>query len=201
MIVIVDYGMGNLGSIKNMVKKIGYDAIISSDPSDLLSAKKIILPGVGSFDNGVKNLDELGLKKIIIDLVETKQVQILGICLGMQLLGKTSDEGSLEGLGLIDGQVRKFDNNQIRVPHMGWNTVNLKKKSHLFKDMYNQENRFYFVHSYYFECNDEEDILTTTTYQKDFVSSLHKENIYGTQFHPEKSHKFGMSLLNNFLRG
>lgn len=202
MITIIDYGMGNLGSIKNMLKKIGFDATISSNIKLIKDAKKLILPGIGAFDAGMKNLDGLGLIPVLNNIVLNNKIPILGICLGMQLLTKSSEEGNIRGLGWIDAQtVRfKFDekNNDLKVPHMGWNTVQLNKESPLFEEMF-AEPRFYFVHSYHVICNNEQDILTTTHHGYKFASSIQKDNIMGVQFHPEKSHKFGMKLLKNFV--
>lgn len=202
MIVIIDYGMGNLGSVLNMVRKIGADAIISSKISDIEKADKLILPGIGSFDNGMKNLDKLGFIPILNKKVLEDKTPILGICLGIQLFTKKSEEGKLPGLGWIDAETIKFKfekkNNNLKIPHMGWNTVDVKKKLSIFKDTYEDE-RFYFVHSYHLVCNNKKDILSTTHHGYDFVSSIKKDNIIGTQFHPEKSHKYGLKILQNFI--
>jgi imidazole glycerol-phosphate synthase subunit HisH len=197
MIAIVDYGMGNLGSIQNMLKRIGAQATITNDPAKIGAADKIILPGVGAFGSAMENLNKLGLTAVLNDLVLEKRRPILGICLGMQLMTKRSDEGALPGLGWLDAETVRFENGALRVPHMGWNTVDVKHADPLFKDMY-EEPRFYFVHSYYVRCADESDILTSTRYGIDFCSSFAKGNIRGVQYHPEKSHKFGMLLLKNF---
>ena len=200
MITIINYGMGNLGSIQNMLKKIGTESNITSNSNEILNARKIILPGVGSFDRAMENLKALNLievpnKKALID-----NVPILGICLGMQLLAKNSEEGNSSGLGWIDANVLKFNvDKALKIPHMGWNLVSNKKEHELFKNMY-PEPRFYFVHSYYFKCNDSKDILTNTEYGVEFTSAISKKNIIGVQFHPEKSHKFGMKLLENFAK-
>ncbi len=200
MIVILDYGMGNLGSILNMFKKIGVDAKISSDIRDIEDAEKIILPGVGAFDNAMQNLKDLGIMPLLNKKVIEDKTPVLGICLGMQLLAKRSDEGSLEGLGWVDAEVVRFrlgDGGSLKIPHMGWNTVDIKKESCLYADMY-EDPRFYFVHSYYVKCNNPGSILTTTDYGVEFCSSFMEDNILGVQFHPEKSHKFGLRLLKNF---
>ena len=197
MIVIVDYGVGNLGSIQNMIKKLGYKSIISSSLDDIKMATKLILPGVGSFDIAMKNLNDLGMVEILNEKVLIQKTPILGICLGMQLLTNGSEEGKSNGLGYIDAYATKFDNTNLVVPHMGWNVVNLKQDNDLFDNT--KENRFYFVHSYSVSCNNEKDILTTTNYGKVFVSSFRKENIIGAQFHPEKSHKFGMRFFEVFM--
>ena len=203
MITIIDYGMGNLGSVKNMFKKIGETALISSDKEDIRNATKILLPGVGAFDNAMKNLDDLGLIEIIKEKVLVDKTPIMGICLGMQLLTRGSEEGKLEGFGFIDAYAKKFDfssfDNSLPIPHMGWNKVFLQKESKLLQEGEERENRFYFVHSYAVNCEDREDILTTTNYGYEFVSSFEKNNIIGCQFHPEKSHKFGMKLFKNFV--
>jgi imidazole glycerol-phosphate synthase subunit HisH len=201
MIVIVDYGMGNLGSIANMLKKIGAEAAISSNVSIVEQADKLILPGVGAFDNGMNNLKELGLIPVLNRKVLEENTPILGICLGMQLITKSSEEGTLPGLGWVDAKtVRfRFDKMQtnLKVPHMGWNTITINQPCQVFNDMY-EEPRFYFVHSYHAVCNNEKNVLSTTHYGYDFTSSIVSDNIVGTQFHPEKSHKFGMLLLKNF---
>lgn len=201
MIVIVDYGMGNLGSIQNMLKRVGADALISSDISEIENADKLILPGVGSFDTAMKNLNNLGLAHILNKKVIKDKTPVLGICLGIQLFTKRSEEGNLQGLGWIDAETIRFrfDNNQtnLKIPHMRWNTVKIRQESSLFKDMY-KDARFYFVHSYHVVCNNEHDILSTTCHGYDFASAIQKENIIGVQFHPEKSHKFGMKILQNF---
>jgi glutamine amidotransferase len=201
MITIIDIGMGNLGSIVNMLEKIKVKAVISSDENDIFKAEKLILPGVGSFDNAMKNLNDMHLISILNSRVNEDKIPILGICLGIQLFTKRSEEGVLPGLGWIDATTVKFnfsvENVQLKVPHMGWNTVNPKHDSSLFCGLLN-ESRFYFVHSYHIICNNTQDILSTTHYGYDFVSSIQSGNIYGTQFHPEKSHKFGMKVLQNF---
>jgi len=199
-IIIIDYGLGNLGSLANMLKKIRVPVKISSDISDIESAEKLILPGVGSFDHGMQKLQELKLidilnKKAIID-----KTPIMGICLGMQLFTKTSEEGAHPGLGLVDANTVKFNidrDSSIKVPHMGWDTLDLKKDHFLMQET-NNNAMYYFVHSFHVVCNHSEDILSTSHYGYDFVSSLAKDNIIGVQFHPEKSHKYGMKLLENF---
>lgn len=200
-ICIVDYGLGNVGSILNMLKRIGYLAEITNDVKKIRGAQKIILPGVGAFDSGIKKLKELGLVDDIKECVLVKKVPILGICLGMQLMAIRSEEGKEDGLSLIDAEVIKFnfkENLALKVPHMGWNSVEVRKTHPLIEGM-EQEMRFYFVHSYYVKCNREEDILTTTKYGISFVSAFANGNILGVQFHPEKSHKFGLQLLKNFI--
>jgi len=198
--VIIDFGMGNLGSIQNMLKKIGVRAAISSDHGVIASAEKLILPGVGSFDQAVANLNALNLMTLLNEKVLKEKIQLLGVCLGMQLLTRRSEEGSMPGLNWIDAVAVKFrfENEKLRVPHMGWNTVEIAKTDDPLFEGFSDDPRFYFVHSYYVKCDYESDILTTTDYGVRFCSSVVKDNIRGVQFHPEKSHKFGMKLLRNF---
>lgn len=198
MIVIIDYDMGNVGSIKNMLKRLGYDAEITSDIESIKNAKKIILPGVGAFDVGMKNLISRGLLEVLTEKVLIDKIPILGICLGMQLMTKRSDEGTLSGLGWVDAETLKFQSKILKVPHMGWNEVKVEQISPLFPSKM-EYNRFYFVHSYYVRCFCEENIATTTEYGDRFVSSFVKENIFGVQFHPEKSHSYGFRLLKHFM--
>lgn len=199
--VIVDYGMGNLGSILNMLKRVGISGMITSEPGQIAAATKLILPGVGAFDNGMKNLNDAGLLPVLNKRVLEDRIPILGICLGAQLLLEGSDEGELPGLGWIRGRVTRFNfangDRRLKVPHMGWNVVEPRRESKLFAGA-EGEQRFYFVHSYYIDCADAADALTTTPYGKPFVSGVERGNVYGVQFHPEKSHKFGMRLLKNF---
>ena len=198
MTVIIDYGLGNLGSIANMIKKVGHKCIITSELEEIKKASKLILPGVGSFDNGMKSLKELGMIEVLNQKILIEKTPILGICLGMQLMTQSSEEGKLSGLGWIDAKTKKFVSDTHKIPHMGWNIIKHQKESKLF-DECKSEKRFYFVHSYCVSCNNQEDILANTNYTQDFVSSFEKENIIGVQFHPEKSHKFGMQLLKNFV--
>ena len=198
MIVIVDYETGNLGSILNMMKKAGCEAKISSSLSDIEKADKLILPGVGAFDAGMDKLHSKDLISVLNKKVIEDKIPILGFCLGMQLMTKKSEEGKMEGLGWMDAETVRFrfseTEKQFKVPHMGWKFVSVKKENRLFKDMY-ENSRFYFAHSYYVKCKNAEDILTTTSYSEEFVSSFCKGNILGVQFHPEKSHKYGMKIL------
>jgi imidazole glycerol-phosphate synthase subunit HisH len=202
MIVIIDYDMGNIGSIMNMIKKAGGESMVTSDPEIIGDAKKIILPGVGAFDNGMKNLASLGIIDILNKKVLEEKIPVLGVCLGMQLLTKSSEEGQLPGLGWVDAETIRFmfdgENQKLRIPHMGWNTVDVRHEGVLFRNMY-EDPSFYFVHSFYVVCNDEKDISTLTNYGYDFVSSLQHENIMATQFHPEKSHKYGLQVIKNFV--
>lgn len=196
MISIIDYGMGNLGSIKNMLTKIGFESKLESDPNNLRTATSIILPGVGAFDNAMERLNSSGFSEAITDFAKTGS-PVLGICLGMQLLASQSEEGELKGLNLIPGDVVRFQSKSLKVPHMGWNIVKPKNES-LFSQL--EDNRFYFVHSYYYVPKKSEHVAGTTDYGDTFVSCINCENIFGAQFHPEKSHKFGMQLLTNFVR-
>lgn len=203
MIVIIDYGMGNLGSILNMLKYLKADAMISSNISDIEKADKLILPGVGAFDNGMTNLQNLELISPLEKKVLNQKTPILGICLGMQLLTKKSEEGREPGLGWIDGETVRFslnkDKNNLKVPHMGWNSVMIRNAKSLFNNM-SENAKFYFVHSYHVVCHNEENVLTTTHHGYNFVSAFQSKNIFGVQFHPEKSHRFGMNLFNNFIQ-
>jgi glutamine amidotransferase len=198
MIIIIDYGMGNLGSIVNMFNKIGVQAKISGNIDDLESADKILLPGVGSFDRAMEQIEYLGLKSALNRQALEIKKPILGICLGMQLLTRGSEEGNLPGLGLIAADTRRFPHTPgLPVPHMGWNTVHEVTPSPLTKNMF-KENRFYFVHSYQVQVDLPENSLLKCTYGITFDAAIQNENIFGAQFHPEKSHKFGMQILKNF---
>jgi imidazole glycerol-phosphate synthase subunit HisH len=202
MNVIIDYGTGNLGSILNMIKKVGGRAIISGNAAEIEQAEKLILPGVGAFDKGMSLLKERNLVELLNYKVLEEKVPILGICLGVQLMTKSSEEGEAEGLKWIDAETVKFNNKKaekpVKVPHMGWNLVNPRKESRLFHEMH-EDPRFYFVHSYHLKCNDDSDILTETHYGYPFVSAIERGNIMGVQFHPEKSHKYGIRLFDNFM--
>ncbi len=201
MLTIIDYKTGNIGSIRNMLKKIGEDSLITSNENDISKATKLILPGVGAFDTGMKNLKDLNLIDILNHKVLIDKVPVLGICLGMQLLSGKSEEGILPGLGWINAETIRFkfiNTSEYKIPHMGWNFISVKKESRLFDGMY-PDPRFYFVHSYFFKANDPSDILTSTRYEIEFTSAIEKDNVLGVQFHPEKSHKFGMKLLKNFV--
>lgn len=200
MIAIVDYGMGNLGSVANMLKRIGSKCTITSDVDVLQSADKVILPGVGAFDTAIKRIDEMGLRKIITEIALIKKTPLLGICLGMQLLMEGSEEGILPGLGLIKGKAYHFRHhlsNGFKIPHMGWNEVNISYPG-LLTQGYQDELRFYFVHSYFVRVDNESDSVMKCNYGIDFDASVQHENIFGAQFHPEKSHRFGMQFLRNF---
>lgn len=201
MIAIIDYGVGNINAFSNIYKKLNLNYIVASQTEHLIGISKIILPGVGAFDHAMTKFLESEMKPALDELVLYKKVPVLGICVGMQMLAQSSEEGLLPGLGWIDGTVKKLTssstNDSIRLPHMGWNKVLLKKEHALFKDL-DQEARFYFLHSYYFECTDPAHILATSEYGASFASVIHKNNIFGIQCHPEKSHDNGITYLKNF---
>ena len=201
MIIVVDYGMANVGSVVNMLRKAGAAALATADRDLIGKAAKLILPGVGAFDSAVRRLRELDLAGVLTEAAVVRGVPTLGICLGMQLLLEGSEEGRLPGLGWIRGRARRFTTEgmgeDLRVPHMGWNELTLHKASRLF-DGVQERQRFYFVHSYHAVCEEPADILATTTYGSEFVSAMERGNITGVQFHPEKSHRFGLRLLKAF---
>lgn len=200
MITIVDYGMGNLASIQNMLKRIGHDSRISSNPREVLQADKLILPGVGAFDAGMQNLRNAGMADALDERVLGARVPVLGICLGMQLMTRGSEEGSASGLGWIDAETlhfRRIATPSMKIPHMGWNTVEPLKPSALLEEA-RWPARFYFVHSYFVKCRDPQDALLHASYGGTFDAAFERGNLSGVQFHPEKSHTFGMRLLRNF---
>ena len=202
MIAIINYGLGNLSSIQNMCKRLGIDAVITNDEEILNKASKLILPGVGHFKKGMENLHSSGLKTLLdkMDLEDKKP--ILGICLGAQLMTKHSEEGDVNGLGWVDAVTVKFDENKInnhKIPHMGWTDIMTVDENPLWKNL-PDEPRFYFVHTYHFLFQEQDEISAMADYSYPFACAFHKKNIYGTQFHPEKSHKFGMKVLENFSK-
>ncbi len=200
MIGIIDYGVGNIKAFANIYKSFNISFKIVRNISELDNVSKLILPGVGSFDHAMTSLQNSGMKDKLDDLVLEKKLPIIGICVGMQMLAKSSDEGVLEGLGWINGVVKKFDKSKIKnapLPHMGWNTLNIEKQNKIF-DNIEEDPRYYFLHSYYFECNNKEDVIATATYGERFERMVNHENIYGIQCHPEKSHHNGIQLLKNF---
>ena len=201
MTTIINYNLGNPKSIKNMLAYLGIESRISSNHAEIASADRLILPGVGHFQHGMEQLEKLGLIETLKKEVLENKKPILGICLGMQLMTKHSEEGNLAGLGFIDAQTKKFvlQDSSLKVPHMGWNTATFQKESKLIQEV-SENPRYYFVHSYYVDCAHQEDILCSTNYGEDFVSGFQHQNIFGLQFHPEKSHKFGMELLANFCK-
>ncbi len=190
--------MGNLGSVQNMLRRAGVDSIVTSDPEDVKAATRLILPGVGAFDSAMRRLDESGLRGILELKANEEKIPIMGICLGMQLLCNGSEEGQLPGLGWIDAVAKKIPNTSgLKVPHMGWNIVEPTRSSPL-TDALGEEPRFYFVHSYGVHVTDQSDSLMKCTYGIEFDAAINRGNIYGAQFHPEKSHRFGMTLLKAF---
>lgn len=200
MITIVDYQMGNPASIRNMLRKVGVVATITNDPVQIGKATKLILGGVGAFDTGMNNIERLGLVEPLNEAVRSRGVPILGICLGMQLMTQRSDEGDRPGLGWVAAHTVRFDRTRhpsLRVPHMGWNLVAPTRPSPLIEAL-GDEPRFYFVHGYYVECANRSDVILSCTYADCFDAAFASGSIYGVQFHPEKSHRFGMALLRNF---
>lgn len=202
MIAVVSYGVSNIGSILNMLKKIGAPAVAVSTPAEIERAEKLILPGIGAFDNGMTALTDLGLVEPLQRRVGQNAVPLLGICLGMQLLGSGSEEGVLPGLGLVNGRCVRFrpgGTPPLRVPHMGWNTLASRRDGALLCGL-NEDARFYFVHSYHLECERAGDVLATARYGIEFTAMVQRDNVWGAQFHPEKSHRYGMTLLKNFSK-
>ena len=203
MIGIIDYGSGNIYAIANLYKRLNLEYILTNDHNELKKADKLILPGVGAFDETMQMLNNSGLKNLLDELVLVKKVPIMGVCVGMQIMANSSEEGDLEGFGWIKGHVKKIDKNALyskpHLPHMGWNEIHVKETSPLFNDI-DTERGFYFLHSYYFECNNQEDILATAEYGGIFSAAANCENVYGIQFHPEKSHHYGEILLHNFAK-
>lgn len=201
MITIVNYGMGNLGSVQNMLKRIGHSSVIQSDPDAIRKAQKLILPGVGAFDTAMQCLLNSGIKEALDEAVMQHETPVLGICLGMQLLTSGSEEGQLPGLNWIPGMAHKFPNDipNLKVPHMGWNTIQITHPNLLTSGM-TADTRFYFVHSYYVSVDRDQDRTATTRHGIPFDSMINRGHIFGAQFHPEKSHRFGMQLLSNFCQ-
>lgn len=200
-IVIVDYGMGNLNSIYKALVRLKIEPVISNNPKTIENADKLILPGVGHFKNAMEQLGTLNLINSLNESALNKKKPILGICLGMQLMGQKSEEGGVNGLGWIEGNVVKFNVKDIlkyKIPHIGWNQIEISKKSALMKDI-PELSEFYFVHAYHFTNNVQNEILNTTTFEYTFTSAIEKENIFGVQYHPEKSHDIGELLLKNFI--
>ena len=201
MITLIDYGVGNIFAFQNVYKRLDIPTKIAKSYEDLLDAKKLILPGVGSFDYAMGQLNASGMREKLDELVLEKKVPVIGICVGMQMMGNRSDEGKLEGLKWIDSEILKFDESLIeqrtKLPHMGWNDVVPVKKHPLFVGL-EKEAIFYFLHSFYFKCNNPADCIAVSDYGLSFSSAVNKDNIYGIQFHPEKSHQYGEKLLHNF---
>lgn len=202
MIAIIDYGIGNVGSIENMLRKVdGEEVVLAKEKSVLKAADRYILPGVGAFDAGMGMLNKSGMREELDIQVLEKNKPILGICLGMQMLGKGSKEGKLRGLGYIDFVCEKFSfRGELKIPHMGWDYIEAAKKEDVLMNNFSEVMKFYFVHSYYAVCEKNEEILMTCHYGIDFAAAVVKGRIYGVQFHPEKSHRYGMKLFENFVR-
>lgn len=201
MIAIVDYGMGNLGSVLNMFKKIGVQAKITADLDEIKRAPKILLPGVGAFDTAMRRINSDGMREVLDYKALEEKVPVLGICLGMQLLTDGSEEGVLPGLGWIKGKTYYFKGRieqTLKVPHMGWNVATISNPNPFTRNFNNQELRYYFVHSYFVKTEDKSNSLMTSNYGLEFDSAIYKENIFGAQFHPEKSHHFGMEFFTAF---
>ena len=203
MISIIDYGLGNILAFVNIYKRLNIPVSVVTTPEQLLHAKKIVLPGVGSFDWAMSRLNQSGLRDKLDTLVLQKQIPVIGVCVGMQMMANRSDEGELEGLGWIDADVKRFDVTsfiqETHLPHMGWNDVTPVKESPLFSGL-ERDARFYFLHSYYFAHKKEEHVLAQTDYSGLFTSAAYRGNVYGVQFHPEKSHHCGVRLLKNFAK-
>lgn len=201
MIAIIDYGLGNVKAFANVYERLNIAVSIARQVDDLKEVTKVILPGVGAFDHAMTKLNRSGMREELDKLVLEKHIPVLGICVGMQMLARTSEEGVLQGLGWIDGVVKKIDSSSLKsmtkLPHMGWNTINPNLRNPLFITL-NSNSRFYFLHSYYFHCDGPENVIATTNYGKEFASAVNHGNIYGVQFHPEKSHHWGIQLLKNF---
>ena len=205
MITIIDLNIGNIGSVMNMIKHVGADCVVSSNADEIKKATKLILPGVGSFDKAMNQLRHKNLEEVINEKATLQKTPLLGICLGMQLLTNSSEEGKEKGLGLIPAETlsfnKAFDVKEIneRIPHMGWNDIRVEQENDLTKNLI-ESSRFYFVHSYYVKCSNKENCLMTSNYGFDFASAIVKNNVFGVQFHPEKSHKYGKKLISNFVK-
>ena len=203
MITIIDYGLGNVKAFANVYKKLNIPAVIAQHVKELKHVSKVILPGVGSFDSAMQKLEKSGMRQFLDEMVLHRHVPVLGICVGMQMLARSSEEGVLPGLGWMDGEVKRFkpssEGHLIPVPHMGWNDIRTINQNALL-DGLDDNSRFYFLHSYFFQCRREEDILALTDYGGNFASIVNFTNIFGVQFHPEKSHQWGIRLLENFAR-
>lgn len=201
MITIINYGSGNIRAIGNIYDRLNISYKIASSPQEVHGAQKIFLPGVGAFDETISMLDKTGFREVLDKEIIQNKVPVIGICVGMQILAESSEEGSLPGLGYIKGRVKKIDETLLKqkpkLPHLGWNSIQIARENTLL-DGVDEEFGFYFLHTYYFECENDSDILATTNYGKSFASAVNHENVYGIQFHPEKSHNNGVTLLKNF---
>lgn len=198
MIEIVDYGLGNIDAFYNIYKRLNIEAHIARDEEELSRATKIILPGVGAFDYAMQRLNASSMRETLEKLVLEEKVPVMGICVGMQIMAKRSEEGMSEGLGWFDAEVLKFDDTKLLVPEMGWNSVEHDDNA-IFKGL-EEHSRFYFLHSYYFKCHNGRNVIGTSDYGVTFASAVNDGNIYGIQFHPEKSHSNGVRLLENFAK-
>ncbi|MGZ3859558.1 MAG: imidazole glycerol phosphate synthase subunit HisH [Bacteroidia bacterium] len=202
MVTIIDYGVGNIGSIANMLKRLNEESVITSDVNLIRDATGLVLCGIGAFDDGMTRLEQMGVVDVLNQKVLIEKTPILGICLGMQLFTEGSEEGVKKGLGFVKGRTRRLQLEKtamLKVPHMGWNNVKQTKKSDLLTDMY-PDPRFYFVHSYHVQLEQNADELLTCDYGYSFTAAFEHENVIGVQFHPEKSHKFGIKLFENFVK-
>ncbi len=200
MIKIIDYGVGNIKAFVNLYKRLGIEIEIASNEKSLSNASKLILPGVGHFDYAMDKFSESGMMNTVNNLVVNEKVPVLGICVGMQIMARSSDEGSKKGLGWINANVKKIDTNKnnLRLPHMGWNNIIINKNDSILKNLDN-DSRFYFLHSYFFNCKNEQNIIAFSNYGLNFPSIIRQDNIIGIQCHPEKSHEFGEQILKNFF--
>lgn len=203
MITIIDYGSGNINAIGNIYTNLKVPFKIAKTPEEAAGAEKLFLPGVGAFDETISKLDETGFRQVLDTEVLVNKVPILGICVGMQILAESSEEGKLPGLGYIKGKVKKIDETSLitkpKLPHLGWNSITLTRPNVLFENI-DPETGFYFLHTYYFDCYDPDDIIAITLYGNKFASAVNRDNIFGVQFHPEKSHGNGIRLLHNFAK-
>ena len=203
MVTIIDYGVGNIFAFQNVFKRLNIPSRIAKSEDDLTNIDKLILPGVGHFDYAMSQLNKSGMRNRLDELVLIEKIPVIGICVGMQMMARKSDEGILDGLGWIEAEVKKFDestiNHHTKLPHMGWNDVTPNKNHPLFRGL-EKEAIFYFLHSFYFKCLDEKNSISKTDYGINFSSSVQNDNIYGIQFHPEKSHSYGEKLLENFAK-
>lgn len=201
MITIVSYGLGNTLAFVNLYKKLNIPCCVANNYNDLRNTTKIILPGVGSFDYAMEKLNNSGMRDTLDELIIEKKIPVLGICVGMQMLAENSEEGNLPGLGWIKGKVKKFKTSDLRensgIPHMGWNNICVKRKENIFND-FKDNPKFYFLHSYYFEAFEEKNVMAVSSYGIDFCCAVNSSNVFGVQFHPEKSHESGCKLLKNF---